>query len=136
MGEFSDKVFEQVRRIPKGKVSTYGQIARLIGRPNAARFVGYALHVDELIDQDASPAPCHRVVFRDGALCTGAAFGGAGGHRKLLEAEGVTFKDADHVDMAACAWDPSEGAVGVMEGDLPMAPPEGFDWKRELGEEG
>ena len=48
----------------------------------------------------------------------------------------MTFKDADQVDMAACAWDPSEGAVGVVEGDLPMAPPEGFDWKRELGEDG
>lgn len=135
MGEFSDKVFEQVRRIPKGKVSTYGQIARLIGCPNAARFVGYALHVDELVDQATAPAPCHRVVFRDGALCTGAAFGGAEGHRKLLAAEGVAFRDAEHVDMAACAWDPNEGAVGTFEDGMPTAPPDGFDWARELGED-
>lgn len=136
MGEFSDKVFEQVRRVPAGKVATYGQIARLIDRPNAARFVGYALHVDEQIDQETAEAPCHRVVFRDGALCTGAAFGGAGGHRKLLEAEGVTFKDEDHVDMKACAWNPEQDWVLGVEGDVPMAPPDDFDWAAELGEEG
>lgn len=135
MGEFSDKVFEQVRRIPAGKVASYGQIARLIGRPGTARFVGYALHADEEIDQDSATAPCHRVVFRDGALCTGPAFGGAAGHRKLLEAEGVTFADDDHVDMAACEWDPAAGEVGTFEDGMPTAPPPGFDWKRELGEE-
>lgn len=44
MGEFNDKVYETVRRVPRGKVVSYGQVARLIGQPRKARFVGYAMH--------------------------------------------------------------------------------------------
>ena len=44
MGEFNDKAYETVRRVPRGKVVSYGQVARLIGQPRKARFVGYAMH--------------------------------------------------------------------------------------------
>lgn len=44
MGEFNDKVYETVRRVPHGKVVSYGQVARLIGQPRKSRFVGYAMH--------------------------------------------------------------------------------------------
>ena len=49
--------------------------------------------------------PCHRVVFADGGICEGFAFGGPDVQRSLLEQEGVTFRDETHVDMAACRWE-------------------------------
>lgn len=61
---FSRRVYEVVRRIPKGKVATYGQVAALAGAPRNARFVGYALHSNP----EPGVIPCHRVVFRDGSL--------------------------------------------------------------------
>lgn len=71
-GLFSRRVYEVVRRIPKGKVATYGQVAALAGAPRNARFVGYALHSNP----EPGVIPCHRVVFRDGSLAPGFAFGG------------------------------------------------------------
>lgn len=122
MGEFSDKVFEQVRRIPRGKVSTYGQIARLIGSPRSARYVGWALRGNE----EPVKTPCHRVVFKNGSLAQGYAFGDDGMQRKLLEKEGVRFIDADHVDMETCLWTPEKDMQGR---------PADIDWEREMAEE-
>ena len=76
--------------------------------------------------------PCHRVVVKDGGLCKGCAFGGPEIQREMLEAEGVAFADDTHVDMDAGQWDGH--ADGTAEGGLPTAPPEDFDWARELGE--
>lgn len=97
---FFKKVYEVVRTIPVGKVATYGQVAAACGSPRMARFVGYALH------SGPGPAeiPCHRVVFKDGSICKGYAFGGPEVQRALLESEGVEFLDETHVDLDACAW--------------------------------
>lgn len=108
---FNANVYEVVKRIPKGCVATYGQVAALAGRPRAARFVGFALHANP----EPGVIPCHRVVFRDGSLAPGFAFGGDERQRELLEAEGVTFvppaptgsnagADGWRVDMARCQW--------------------------------
>ena len=107
MGEFSDQVFEQVKRIPAGKVSTYGQIAALIGRPQSSRYVGWALR------KNPEPViiPCHRVVFKDGRLADAFVFGGAGVQYSLLKSEGVTFMDDNHVDMDACLWNPGSDST-------------------------
>ena len=105
MGEFSDGVFEQVRRIPSGKVATYGQIARLVGRPRSARYVGFALHANPAPGIAPDSIPCHRVVFKDGSLCKGYAFGGPGVQRAMLEDEGVEFLADGRIDMEACQWD-------------------------------
>lgn len=86
---FFDKVYEQVKRIPKGKVATYGQIACLIGSPKASQAVGWALHVNP----DPINIPCHRVVNRFGGLTDAFAFGGRDEHKARLEAEGVEVKD-------------------------------------------
>ena len=126
MGDFSNRVFEVVRRIPRGKVG------RLIGAPRSARYVGYALHANPDPGAEVNNIPCHRVVFKDGGLCKGFAFGGPEIQREMLEAEGVAFADDTHVDMDACQWDGH--ADGTAEGELPTAPPEDFDWARELGE--
>lgn len=125
MGDFSDKVFEQVRRIPRGKVSTYGQIARLIGAPRSARYVGWALRNND----EPVKTPCHRVVFKDGKLAEGYAFGGDGVQRDLLKEEGVLFLDEMHVDMKSCLWDPSE-----TPGEGLPARPIDIDWSREMGD--
>lgn len=90
-----------VEQIPYGQVATYGQIARLVGEPRKARFVGFALHSNPR----PGITPCHRVVFADGSVCTGFAFGGPEVQRALLEDEGVTFVDETHVDMKACRWE-------------------------------
>ena len=97
MGDFSDRVFEVVRRIPRGKVATYGQVGRLIGAPRSARYVGYALRANPEPGAEVNSIPCHRVVFKDGGLCKGFAFGGPEVQREMLEAEGVAFADDAHV---------------------------------------
>lgn len=134
MGEFSERVYEVVRRIPRGTVATYGQIARLIGAPRSARFIGYALRANPAPGEDADSVPCHRVVFKDGALCSGYVFGGPEMQRQMLVDEGIVFDADGHVDMERCQWD-GRNALGE-DSALPTAPPPGFDWKRELAEDG
>lgn len=85
MRSFFQRVYAAVKKIPRGNVSTYGRIAAMIGTRDARR-VGHALHAN------TDPAcPCHRVVFSDGRLAPGYAFGGAQAQRKKLEEEGVAF---------------------------------------------
>lgn len=105
MGAFNDAVYEVVRQIPRGRVASYGQIARMVGRPRNARFVGYALHANP----EPGVIPCHRVVFKDGALSSGFAFGGEGEQRRLLLEEGVAFLRDGRVDMASCQWEAIDG---------------------------
>ena len=84
---FFDKVWQEVARIPKGKVATYGQIARILGTQDARR-IGHALHANK--DRNI---PCHRVVMKDGSMAPGFAFGGPEEQMKLLLSEGVKFID-------------------------------------------
>lgn len=97
---FFERVYEVVEQIPEGMVATYGQVALLAGRLRSARYVGYALHSNPRPGQ----IPCHRVVFADGRICEGFAFGGPDAQRELLMGEGVAFTDSMHVDLAACRW--------------------------------
>ena len=85
--EFERAVLVVTYRIPKGKVSTYNQIAKKIGRPRAYRAVANALHKNPL----APVVPCHRVVKSDGGF--GGEREGAESRRKLLEKEGILIKD-------------------------------------------
>ncbi len=85
--DFNEAVYAAVRAIPKGRVASYGTVARLIGRPGCARRVGRALHVNP--DPDATP--CYRVVFADGSLSPAFKFGGDNVQRRLLENDGVGF---------------------------------------------
>ena len=91
-----EKVYEAVKLIPRGSVATYGQVAEAVGNRRLARVVGYALHVNP----QPGVIPCHRVVMKDGSVCRGFAFGGAGRQAELLKGEGVAFLDETHVDMA------------------------------------
>lgn len=95
-----EKIYEQVKKIPRGKVASYGQIALLAGNPRWSRVVGYALHVNP----DPDSIPCHRVVTKDGKLSPAFAFGGENMQRQFLLNEGVVFIDENTVDMNASAW--------------------------------
>ncbi len=81
--EFSEKVFKEVSKIPRGEVATYSEIARRAGNPNAARAVGNILHRNE----NPVLIPCHRVVRKDGSI--GGYSGGVAKKIKLLKSEGV-----------------------------------------------
>ena len=99
---FFERAWDVVRQIPEGRVASYGQVARLMGAPRCARQVGYAMHGSP---GAAGGVPCHRVVFADGSVCRGFAFGGAGEQRRMLEAEGVCFLPDGRVDMKRSAWE-------------------------------
>lgn len=108
---FFEQVYGVVQQIPRGRVASYGQVARMAGRPRSARFVGYALHANP----DPVITPCHRVVFRDGSLAAGYVFGGEGEQRRRLLEEGVIFLPDGHVDMESCAWEASDPGAASQE---------------------
>jgi len=95
MNPFFQQVYAIVESIPHGKVVSYGQIARLLGNPRAARQVGWAMRVCP------EHLPWQRVVMADGSV-TGGVY--ADIRRALLEGEGVTFLPDGRVDMNACGW--------------------------------
>lgn len=95
-----EKIYDVVKKIPKGNVATYGQVAALAGNRRWARVVGYALHVNP----DTKTIPCHRVVTKEGKVSLAFAFGGANRQIELLEAEGVRFQDG-HVIMEEYQWE-------------------------------
>lgn len=80
-----EKIYKVVAKIPRGKVLTYGDIS--VTLDINPRVVGYALHANK----NPSLVPCHRVVFKDGSLAKGFAFGGKDIQKKLLVNEGVSF---------------------------------------------
>ena len=95
-----ERIYAVVRRIPRGKVATYGMVAQLAGNPRWARVVGYALHANP----EPGVIPCHRVVNRFGGTAPAFAFGGVDRQRELLEAEGVTFSANGNADLGRCLW--------------------------------
>ena len=100
---FFENVYEAVQLIPRGKVATYGQIARMIGAPRSSRAVGYALHANPR----PGVIPCHRVVNREGRLAPAFAFGGPEIQAQLLESEGVEVGEDFTVDLGKYLWQPS-----------------------------
>lgn len=100
MEGFFDKVYNVVKDIPRGKVATYGQIAKILGAPRYSRFVGFALHSNP----NPKEIPCHRVVNRFGQLSKSFAFGGESSQRKLLEQEGIVFNADGTIDMKKYQW--------------------------------
>ena len=97
---FFAQVYEVVRRIPPGKVATYGQIARLLGKPRAARTVGWALHSIP----EGSDVPWQRVINARGTISLDVRGPGGAIQRVLLEAEGIVFDEQGRVDLQAHGW--------------------------------
>ena len=96
-----EKIYEQVKRIPEGRVATYGQIAALAGNPRWSRVVGYALHSNP----DPDNIPCYRVVDRMGRLSSAFVFGGINRQAELLRADGVEVNDDNTVELDKFLWD-------------------------------
>lgn len=94
---FGADVLNIVSQIPRGRVTTYGDIAALAGWPSHSRMVGRTLRYSP----EAVQLPCHRVVNKEGRTAPGWSQ-----QRTLLEAEGVSFKPNGHVDMQRCLWEP------------------------------
>jgi methylated-DNA-protein-cysteine methyltransferase-like protein len=95
---WNKQVYEEVKKIPSGRVATYGEVARILGSRDARR-VGWALHANT-----SSDVPCHRVVNKDGRLAENFAFDGAEEQRRRLELEGVQFVDECHVNLKKCIY--------------------------------
>ena len=101
--DFAYEVLSVVAEIPEGRVATYGQIARLVGKEKNARLVAKILSRAEYYGH----FPCHRVVNREGRLAHAFAFGGPSAQADLLEREGVPclLRDGDYyVDLKRFAW--------------------------------
>lgn len=98
---FFERVYAVVERIPRGKVLSYGDVARLAGSPRSSRQVGWALHVNPRPGE----IPCHRVVFKNGTVSSGFAFGGPQVQRAMLQAEGVEFSEDGAIDMEKFRWE-------------------------------
>jgi O-6-methylguanine DNA methyltransferase len=98
---FKEIIINLARQIPKGKVATYGQLAKMAGSPGAARAVGM------IMSKNTTPEtiPCHRVVATNGKL-TGYAFGGIKKKKDILKREGVRFT-GDKVDLSLSLWIPA-----------------------------
>lgn len=95
----SKRIYEAVKRIPKGRVATYGKVAEVAGDRKMARAVGNALHKNP----DPENIPCYRVVNAKGELAGKFAFGGAGVQEKLLEADGIEVIDGK-VNLGKYGW--------------------------------
>ena len=108
---FNERVYETVERIPYGRVATFGQIAKMIGRPKCARFVGYASN-----NRAYWHLPWHRVVFKDGVLNPGMP----DVQYRALRAEGVKFDKKRRVIMSDFQWCPESDDTPMDIKDLPL----------------
>lgn len=100
MDNFYKEVYKIVSQIPEGKVATYGQIARVLGKSRGARAVGWAMKATP----EQLNIPCHRVVNRLGEMSPGYVFSSSDIQRGILKAEGITFKDDGCIDMKKHLW--------------------------------
>ncbi len=101
-----ERIYAVIRRIPKGRVATYGQIADLAGFPGHARQVGYALYAL----REGTTVPWHRVVNARGRLSLGAVIPEGDVEQRIrLEIEGVEFDADGRIDLARFRWRGSKG---------------------------
>lgn len=98
---FYEAVYRLVRKIPRGRVMTYGQIAVILGHPRASRAVGYALRASS-----GKNVPWQRVINAQGQISARAPVEGPLMQKVLLKAEGVRFDATDSCDLAKYRWEP------------------------------
>lgn len=101
--DFFQNTYDVVRLIPKGRVTSYGLIARYLGAPRSSRMVGWAMNNAHSIPD----IPAHRVVNRKGLLTGKMHFGTSNKMQELLESEGIIVKDDQVVDFSIKLWDPN-----------------------------
>lgn len=101
---FFDNVYEVVKLVPRGRVTSYGAIAAYLGMKRSARMVGWAMHQCHTVD---AAIPAHRVVNSSGLLTGKHHFSDPDEMQRLLEKEGVKIKNDKVVDFKTKFWDPS-----------------------------
>lgn len=119
---FFERVYRLVRQIPAGKVASYGQIAALLGHPQAARTVGWALSA--LPADQVAAVPWQRVINSAGRISISRADLSADLQRALLEAEGVEFDERGYVDLHRFGWEGLtwEEVEALWGGETQIAP--------------
>lgn len=105
--DFFKDVFDVVRLIPKGRVTSYGAIAKYLGTPRSSRMVGWAMNASHVLQN----VPAHRVVNRNGLLTGKMHFSPPELMEELLRDEGILVKNDQIVDFAKYFWDPSKELV-------------------------
>ncbi len=100
---FYELVFDIVKHIPKGRVTSYGAIAKALGTAKSSRMVGYAMNLSHKHD---SKIPAHRVVNRNGLLTGKHHFNNINEMQSLLEAEGIKVVNDSIVNFKTLFWDP------------------------------
>jgi methylated-DNA-protein-cysteine methyltransferase-like protein len=110
---YRERVFGIVRRIPPGRVMTYGQLAELLGEGYTARTVGFVMH------SAGEDDPWHRVINAQGKCSTGRVVLPPDKQRRMLEAEGVEFDARERCDLGRYRWTPEEFAAAREEEPQP-----------------
>jgi methylated-DNA-protein-cysteine methyltransferase-like protein len=105
MSDFFSQVYEVVKRIPPGRVTTYGAIARFLGTSGSARMVGWAMNASH---SHSEFVPAHRVVNRNGLLTGKHHFDTPNAMKELLENEGIEFDGDQIIGFNNHFWDPAE----------------------------
>ena len=105
---FFEKVYQVVKLIPNGRVTSYGAIANYLGSRGSARMVGWAMNASH---SSAAPIPAHRVVNRNGMLTGKNHFGSPGIMQQLLENEGIIVENDKILNFSKHFWDPSSELV-------------------------
>lgn len=100
---FFEDVWDVVRQVPKGRVTTYGAIAKFLGAGSSARMVGWAMNAAHTLPN----VPAQRVVNRNGMLSGKAHFDSPSAMQELLEKDGVEVKDDTVQDFKVLFWDPA-----------------------------
>jgi len=104
MSDFYQSVFEVVRQIPVGRVTSYGAIARYLGTAGSSRMVGWAMNLSH---HQEVYVPAHRVVNRNGLLTGKIHFGSPYEMQELLENEGITVENDCVIEFNRLFWDPT-----------------------------
>ena len=108
---YQERVYEIVRRIPAGRVMTYGQLAGILGEGYTPRTVGFVMH------GAGDAVPWHRVINSQGACSTGRVVLPSDKQQRMLEAEGVEFNARGRCDLSRHRWTPEEYAGRSNGGD-------------------
>ena len=107
--QYRERVYQIVRRIPRGRVMTYGQIAYILGKDYTPRTVGFVMH-----SADENKTPWHRVINSQGRCSTGRLVLPADKQQRLLEREGIEF-DSGRCDLESFLWHPDQEKMEKAE---------------------
>ena len=110
VGHYRERVYRIVRRIPRGRVMTYGQIAYILGEGYTPRTVGFVMH-----GADETNTPWHRVINSQGRCSTGRVVLPADKQQRMLEREGVKFDASGRCDLETFIWHPDQEKIEKSE---------------------